>query len=150
VLVDYTSEKLNLDNPEVYRDFSRPMGIQNVKLEESVVTRYEEFEDPTGTMGKFHYGSHYSNAAGVMHFLIRLEPFTTLHIDLQGGKFDYADRQFFSIPSTWNTIYRTGNDVKELIPEFFYLPEFLKNINGKHLLSGLNPTMSSIYITLPP
>jgi len=39
VLVDYTSEKLNLDNPEVYRDFSRPMGIQNVKLEESVVTR---------------------------------------------------------------------------------------------------------------
>ena len=46
--------------------------------------RYEEFEDPM--MGKFHFGSHYSNAAGVLHYLIRLEPFTSLHIELQGGR----------------------------------------------------------------
>ena len=46
--------------------------------------RYEEFDDPT--MGKFHFGSHYSNAAGVLHYLIRLEPFASLHIDLQGGR----------------------------------------------------------------
>lgn len=46
-------------------------------------------------------------------------------------RFDYADRLFFSIPSTWNNSYRMGNDVKELIPEFFYLPEFLRNINGQ-------------------
>jgi hypothetical protein len=45
-------------------------------------------------------------------------------------RFDFADRQFFSIPSTWSNIYKTGLDVKELIPEFFYQPEFLKNING--------------------
>ena len=48
----------------------------------------------------------------------------------KASRFDYADRQLFSIPSTWRTIYRTGNDVKELIPEFFYLPEFLKNLSG--------------------
>lgn len=45
-------------------------------------------------------------------------------------RFDYADRQFFSIQSAWETIYKTGTDVKELIPEFFYLPEFLTNISG--------------------
>ena len=54
--------------------------------------RYEHFEDPTGTVKKFHYGTHYSNPAGVMHYLLRLEPFTTLHIQLQGGRF--ADSLF--------------------------------------------------------
>jgi hypothetical protein len=48
--------------------------------------RYESFDDPTGLMKKFHYGTHYSNAASVMHYLIRMEPFTTLHIQLQSGK----------------------------------------------------------------
>ena len=48
--------------------------------------RYESFEDPSGVMDKFHYGTHYSNAAGVLHFLLRLEPYTTLHIQLQSGK----------------------------------------------------------------
>lgn len=54
---------------------------------------YTDFEDPTGTVDKFHYGTHYSNAAGVLHFLLRLEPFTSLHIGLQSGRFDHADRQ---------------------------------------------------------
>jgi hypothetical protein len=49
--------------------------------------RYESFDDPTGLMKKFHYGTHYSNAASVMHYLIRMEPFTTLHIQLQSGKY---------------------------------------------------------------
>lgn len=40
-------------------------------------------------MGKFHFGSHYSNAAGVIHYLIRLEPFATLHVELQSGKYDH-------------------------------------------------------------
>jgi len=48
--------------------------------------RYEHFEDPTGTVAKFHYGTHYSNPAGVMHYLIRVEPFTMLHIQLQSGR----------------------------------------------------------------
>lgn len=50
------------------------------------LSRYESFEDPTGSVDKFHYGTHYSNAAGVMHYMIRMEPFTTLHIQLQSGR----------------------------------------------------------------
>ncbi len=46
--------------------------------------RYKELEDPV--LGSFHHGSHYSSAAGVLHYLVRLEPFTTLHIDLQDGR----------------------------------------------------------------
>uniref|UniRef100_A0A2K6FFC6 Neurobeachin like 1 n=1 Tax=Propithecus coquereli TaxID=379532 RepID=A0A2K6FFC6_PROCO len=89
--------------------------------------------DPMGTIDKFHYGTHYSNSAGVMHYLIRVEPFTTLHIQLQSGRFDCADRQFHSIPATWQALMDNPYDVKELIPEFFYFPEFLENQNEFNL-----------------
>lgn len=91
--------------------------------------RFENFEDPSGTIEPFHYGQHYSNPASVIHYLIRVEPFTSLHIQLQGGRFDVADRQFHSIIGTWDLLWSNPNDVKELIPEFYYLPEFLVNMN---------------------
>lgn len=39
-------------------------------------------------------GSHYSSAGSTLYYLIRLEPFTTYSLVLQGGKFDHADRLF--------------------------------------------------------
>ncbi|XP_043381670.1 neurobeachin-like protein 1 isoform X1 [Chelonia mydas] len=133
VLQDYTSEELDLNNPAVFRDLSKPIGVVNEKNAKAVQEKYENFEDPLGTIDKFHYGTHYSNAAGVMHYLIRVEPFTTLHIQLQSGRFDCADRQFHSIPATWQALMDNPNDVKELIPEFFYFPEFLENQNKFNL-----------------
>ena len=105
VIKDYTSSTLDPDNPSIYRDLSKPVGALNPKNEQSVKQRYEEFVDPSGELPKFHYGTHYSNAASVLHFLIRLEPFTTFHIDLQSGKFDHADRQFYSLQSTFQKCY---------------------------------------------
>lgn len=46
-------------------------------------------------------------------------------------RFDVADRQFLSIPSIWQNVYKGSSDVKELIPEFFFLPDFLTNVNSK-------------------
>lgn len=54
-----------------------------------------------------------------------------VHITLWWLRFDCADRQFHSIPATWQTLMDNPNDVKELIPEFFYFPEFLENQNGE-------------------
>ncbi|XP_042677877.1 neurobeachin-like protein 1 isoform X1 [Centrocercus urophasianus] len=133
ILRDYTSEELDLNNPAVFRDLSKPIGVVNEKNAKAVKEKYDNFEDPLGVIDKFHYGTHYSNAAGVMHYLIRVEPFTTLHIQLQSGRFDCADRQFHSIPATWQALMDNPNDVKELIPEFFYFPEFLENQNGFNL-----------------
>ena len=47
----------------------------------------------------------------------------------QGGRFDVADRLFHSIGDTWRTCLTNMSDVKELIPEFFTNPEFLRNAN---------------------
>ncbi|XP_039229951.1 neurobeachin-like protein 1 isoform X2 [Drosophila yakuba] len=129
ILADYTSDVLDLTDPKSFRDLSKPIGCINPKNEAEVRGKYDSFEDPSGAIPKFHYGTHYSNSAGVLHYLLRVEPFTSLHIELQSGRFDVADRQFHSIPQTWKLLMDNPNDVKELIPEFFYFPEFLKNMN---------------------
>ncbi|XP_037907722.1 neurobeachin-like protein 1 isoform X2 [Hermetia illucens] len=150
ILADYTSEVLDLTDPKSFRDLSKPIGVINPKNEAEVRAKYEGFEDPSGTIPKFHYGTHYSNSAGVLHYLIRVEPFTSLHVDLQSGRFDVADRQFHSIPQTWKLLMDNPNDVKELIPEFFYFPEFLKNMN-KFNLGQLQITKEKVDdVILPP
>ncbi|XP_017521315.2 neurobeachin-like protein 2 isoform X8 [Manis javanica] len=131
VLQDYVSPTLDLSNPAIFRDLSKPIGVVNPKHAQLVREKYESFEDPAGTIDKFHYGTHYSNAAGVMHYLIRVEPFTSLHVQLQSGRFDCSDRQFHSVAAAWQARLESPADVKELIPEFFYFPDFLENQNGR-------------------
>ena len=77
------------------------------------------------------YGSHYSTAVGtVLHYLLRLEPFTSQHVAFQDGHFDVPDRLFFSIPATYHMCTTSISEVKELIPEFFFLPDMFRNVSG--------------------
>uniref|UniRef100_A0AAY4CST8 Neurobeachin-like protein 2 n=1 Tax=Denticeps clupeoides TaxID=299321 RepID=A0AAY4CST8_9TELE len=149
VLCDYTSPILDLEDPAMFRDLSKPIGVVNPRHAQSVREKYESFEDPTGAIDKFHYGTHYSNAAGVMHYMIRTEPFTSLHIQLQSGRFDCADRQFHSVAAAWQARMESPADVKELIPEFFYFPEFLENMNGFDL-GCLQISQDPVYDVLLP
>jgi hypothetical protein len=41
----------------------------------------------------------------------------------EGGHFDLADRMFHSVAEAWHSASKNNMaDVRELIPEFFYLP----------------------------
>ncbi|KAL7542224.1 hypothetical protein ACHAXR_011601, partial [Thalassiosira sp. AJA248-18] len=133
VLADYESEEIDLNDPKVYRDFSKPMGAQNDTRTMQFRDRYEALEQ-SYEMGDgpppFHYGTHYSCAAYVLYYLMRLEPFSRLALSLQGGKFDVADRLFHNVGASWSSASSENlQDVRELIPEFFYLPDFLTNSN---------------------
>ncbi|RKP02560.1 hypothetical protein CXG81DRAFT_24772 [Caulochytrium protostelioides] len=130
ILRDWTSPTLDLTNPHVFRDLSKPIGALDPERLKRLRERYHHFEDPNGEIPPFLYGSHYSTAGSTLYFLLRMEPFTSLHISLQGGKFDHADRQFRSLDATWRHVLRSQADFKELTPEFFYLPAFLENQNG--------------------
>jgi hypothetical protein len=51
-------------------------------------------------------------------------------IALQGGQIDKADRLFSNIEQCWASASHDNlQDVRELIPEFYCLPEFLTNSN---------------------
>ena len=50
---------------------------------------------------------------------------------VEDGQFDIPDRTFHSMQTSWLlSSERSSTDVKELIPEFFYLPEFMTNYEG--------------------
>ncbi|PWA89657.1 beige/BEACH/WD domain containing protein [Artemisia annua] len=133
VLADYESEELDLTDEKSFRKLDKPMGCQTEEGEDEFKKRYESWDDPE--IPKFHYGSHYSSAGIVLFYLLRLPPFSTENQKLQGGQFDHADRLFNSVRDTWSSAAGRGNtsDVKELIPEFFYMPEFLENRFGLDL-----------------
>ncbi|KAG8363377.1 hypothetical protein BUALT_Bualt19G0016000 [Buddleja alternifolia] len=126
ILSDYSSKRLDLSNPSSYRDLSKPIGALNAERLQKFQDKYSSFHDPV--IPKFHYDSHYSTTGTVLYYLTRVEPFTTLSV-LQGGKFNHAGRMFSDIAATWNGVLEDMSDVKELVPELFYLPEALTNRN---------------------
>ncbi|CAK6442252.1 unnamed protein product [Pipistrellus nathusii] len=141
VLADYGSETLDLGDPAVYRNLSKPIAVQYKEKEDRYVDTYkyleEEFrkgareDDPLPPVQPYHYGSHYSNSGTVLHFLVRMPPFTRMFLAYQDQSFDIPDRTFHSMHTTWRlSSFESMTDVKELIPEFFYLPEFLVNREG--------------------
>lgn len=149
---------IDLNDPSVFRDLTKPMGALN--REEEFRARYDGLsENPDAsdllTSKPFHYGTHYSSAAIVLYYLMRVEPFTTHLLHLQGGKYDHADRLFSSVRGAWNSAAGVENaqngtqDVKELIPEFFYLPAFLKNVNAIEFGRDQNGTRVND-VELPP
>ncbi|KAK1792125.1 hypothetical protein P4O66_001901 [Electrophorus voltai] len=131
VITNYDTEDLDLTLPSNYRDLSKPIGALNPKRAAFFTERFESWEDEQ--VPKFHYGTHYSTASFTMMWLLRTEPFTTFFLNFQGGKFDHADRTFSSISRAWKNCQRDTSDVKELIPEFYYLPEMFVNSNNYSL-----------------
>ncbi len=127
VIVNYESTDLDLSLPSNYRDLSKPVGALNPTRKAFFEERYDTWDNET--IPPFHYGTHYSTAAFTLNWLIRLEPFTTFFLALQGGKFDHANRTFHSVGQAWKNCQRDTSDVKELIPEFYYLPDMLVNSN---------------------
>ncbi|CAH1794598.1 unnamed protein product [Owenia fusiformis] len=130
IVADYDSQDLDLSDPATFRDLSKPMGVQTEKRLGQFQKRYRDWDDPAGETPPYHYGTHYSSAMIVASYLVRMEPFTQHFLRLQGGHFDLADRMFHSVREGWLSASKHNMaDVKELIPEFFYLPEFLRNAN---------------------
>jgi len=146
VLSDYSSSSINLNDPISYRDFSLPLGAMNLSrlsyLQENQREMNVQYENCL-------YRTHFSSAGSVIGFLIRMEPFTSLHIALQGGQFDYPDRIFNSIEQTWASVIGLDADFRELTPEFYSNHHFLSNENVFNL--GVTSKGEKINdIKLPP
>ena len=145
VVADYQSERLDLSNPKSFRDFEYPVAAQTEQAREYLKARYQETgARPEGDGGiseaddayilqgpPWHYGTHYLSRGTVLWYLVRLEPFTSLHVSLQDGRFDHADRQFSSLADAWTKIAKQNG--MELIPEFFGSGEFLRVDHGVDL-----------------
>ncbi|XP_059049861.1 protein FAN-like [Achroia grisella] len=124
VVADYTSEILDLNKADTFRDISKPMGALNPDRLEKLKERFDEMNDP-----KFLYGSHYSAPGLVLFYLVRKYP--QYMLCLQNGRFDHPDRMFNSVKDVYNNCLRNMSDFKELVPEFYDTDakgDFLVNI----------------------
>uniref|UniRef100_A0A8C8G4Q5 Neurobeachin n=1 Tax=Oncorhynchus tshawytscha TaxID=74940 RepID=A0A8C8G4Q5_ONCTS len=131
VLTNYESEELDLTLPGNFRDLSKPIGALNPKRAVFYAERYETWEEDQTP--PYHYNTHYSTANSTLLWLLRIEPFTTFFLKANNNKFDHPDRTFSAITRSWRHCQRDTSDVRELIPEFYYLPEMFGNSNGYHL-----------------
>lgn len=122
----------NTKSPQL-RELEKTMG--GLGTAERIETLKEKYsaEDPFNPVPRFYYGTHYSSPGVVFNYLIRLSPFTECCKQLQGGKFDLPDRMFFSLLSSWRSATKEMSDIRELIPEFYFLPEMFINIEGHNL-----------------
>jgi hypothetical protein len=126
------------------------MGALTEPRAEQFRQRYNDWDDPSEQIPKFHYGTTPSSAAVVLYYLLRLEPFTQHVLLLQSGRFDRSDRLFHSVRESWlSASEKATADVKELIPEFYFLPEFL--MNGNRLDLGWRQNGARVDdVVLPP
>jgi hypothetical protein len=128
ILTNYESNELDLAQPTNFRDLSKPIGALNSDRRAEFVERYNTWDN--NLVPAFHYGTHYSTAAFTLGWLIRLQPFYSTYMALQDGRLEDEARLFTSIRDSWVASLMGGQqNVKELIPEFFYLPEILNGTN---------------------
>ncbi|RYY31974.1 hypothetical protein EON62_05970, partial [archaeon] len=152
VLADYKSDSIDLADPRVYRDLAYPIAAQTPERRRALRSRYAQTQEVFDSMQEmcgpytagaanmsseliftgppFHYGSFLLNPVTVAWYLMRMEPFSSYSIVFHDGKFDKPDREFTSVAKAFEGATTKDSDVKELVPEFYCSPEFLRNANG--------------------
>ena len=153
--IDTKKKKKNHDE-YCYRDLKLPMGM--LEINELSKKRKNDYIEIYNTMKNdknefegtkpYYYGSNYSNPIYVCNFLMRIFPFTHISIELQGNALDDPNRLFLSVVKSFNNSISQKTDVRELIPEFFYLPEMFLNINDINL--GKEEDNSIVYNVTTP
>jgi hypothetical protein len=135
---------LDLSDAGTYRDLTTPIGALGAERLANLQESYRGLKEMG--MEPYLFGSGYSASLHVGLWLLRLEPFTTLHIEIQDGHFDYATRLFQSVPDAYRLSSSTVNDYRELIPEFYSSAEFLVNSNHFDLGTGEDGVVDDVVL----
>ncbi|CAF1316351.1 unnamed protein product [Adineta steineri] len=151
IVANYENSTLDLRAASSYRNLSKPISIQSSEKEEKVIDSYNDLKEiqmrnvpsqqnndeqkssnlHSHQYDPYHYSSLYSNSGVVLHYLVRLLPYTRMFLDYQDNHFDCADRTFHDVKTSyWLSSFESTSDSKEIIPEFYYLNEFLLNKQG--------------------
>ena len=125
------------------RDLGEHLGLQDLTekshsrkelIEESYAASKpdsyspEEEDDEENCLCLFN--THYSNPVYICNFLIRIFPYSFASIEYQGDGFDSANRLFYSVNKTMENTLSQKSDIREMIPEMYYLPDLYYNNNG--------------------
>ena len=105
---------------ETPRDLSLPACCVNDRARTRLQTRLRD----TGST----FSAFPSNMIVLGYFLVRQEPFTSIHLSMNDHKFDDLDRQFLSTKAFAKSV-TVGDQNIESCPEFFTMPEAFITLN---------------------
>ena len=127
--IDYPSF---LNKGKEYLDSYKKKKQKLMKKEKNQNLNDEELEITYNDI-PYNYGTHYSNPTYVSHYLCRIFPFSFISIEIHGDKFEDIDRMFCSIEKTFESVSTLKDDIREIIPEFYFFPDLFKNSNNLDL-----------------
>jgi len=152
IITDYSSDEFpsDISSKKVSRPLDTPMGMLTINPEaeqrkKDYMDHWEISRDDEEKEDEFdRYGSHYSTALYVSYYLVRLFPFASIRIELQGSNFDDPNRLFNGLESSFYCATTQKSDLRELIPELFCFPEILLNNNDFNLGQIKDPSSKEV------
>ena len=120
------------------RDMSQHIGLQEIYDEtkarrRTIIKCYEsKMDEETKNKGEevYLFNIHYSNPAFTFNYLLRVLPYSFLAVEFQGDDFDNSNRLFYSIEKSLRSNLILKSDLREMIPELFYMVELYYNKNN--------------------
>ena len=119
IIKDFNCDILNWLSDKIYRDLSLPIHACGRDLK-MIINKYDITDEE-----RYHSGTFYSTHSFVCYFLIRQKPYTDIHLEIQGGRFDSQTRMFKGVDQLSNL----GEKYQELIPALFNFPELYIKTN---------------------
>ena len=123
VLQNYTDNTLAMA-PGDFRDLHYPMAGITPRKRNEAVKKYENTDD--FPEGRFQFGAHYLPGRAVLGYLMRQQPYTLMIYRFDSGG-DCPTRHFHIMNTMWQNANEQSDTNLELVPEFYYNPEFLAN-----------------------
>lgn len=125
----YDTPMIRLFEPTYFRELKKPFGL--IFDNERAAAYQEHYRGMIKDKEPhpFFFGTYISNVSSVLQYLMRLEPVSKSWKGFYGRVHESPERIFHSLVKHYQSITTTSQDIKESIPEFYYLPEMFQNIN---------------------
>ena len=117
-------EKIILDLHKNFRNFKYPISAQELSQRQTKIEKYRDEDEVFNS----HHGTHYSTAPYLFYYLMRIEPYTDLLVELQNYAQEDPNRLLLNLKDTIKII-DAGYDNRELIPELFCKIDCFVNVN---------------------
>ena len=126
MLYNWINEKRNMEEHIGFQEITESCK----KRKNDIIVCYNTNDDgESNDENNFLFNIHFSNPAFVFNYLLRVIPYSFLAVEFQGDDFDNPNRCFFSIEKCLNSTLKMKSDLRELIPELFYMIEIFYNKN---------------------
>jgi hypothetical protein len=126
----YDTPLIKLYEPTYFRDLAKPFGLMSDNQRAASYLEHYQSMVKDKEPHPFYFGTYVSNVSSVLQYLMRLEPVSKCWKSFYGRVHESPERIFHSLVKHYQSIATTSQDLKESIPEFYFLPEMFQNLNS--------------------